>query len=376
MGISGGACGGDGREAQVSRTAPPVYGFEAELLLEPRQLREVATAWDELGRTTPSPHLTSAWLSAWWETSGIPAQCLVLRDGDRRLRAGVLFHRSRAGGLRGAADVYSGDWGVVASDLSARNAAWRFLARLTGPVGRMMLPSLDPEALEAARAALMPIGYRFAEVGRLDSPALSLPGSYEALVAGVSKNLRSQQSRARRTLERDGHVQLRTTTAGEALKADLEAFLRLEASGWKGKAGSALLCDARSATLYRRFVARGAVSGIVRLHLLELDGRPIAADLACRVAGRTALIKTAYDERLADRSPGLVLRTEALRVAINEGSDEYDFLGAPDWYKMRWGAQPRPRRTVLALRGPWRVEATARERVRPPLGRLKRRVLG
>lgn len=348
--------------------------FEPELLRAPGRLADRAQEWDALATATPSPFLTAAWLQAWWEASPQAVRCLLLHDGSGRLRAGALVVRHSTGVVRGAADVHSGDWGVVGTDADARAAAWRELAALAHPVGRLLLPSLDHGALESARGALEPLGHRVVELDRLDSPALTLPASHGELLAGVSRNLRSQLGRSRRALERDGRLVLRTTTRIEGLEHDLEVFLRLEASGWKGRMGTAVLSTPRTAALYRRFARLAAAAGSLRLHLLELDGVAVAGDLACRVAGRSALVKTAFDETRANDRPGLVLRAEALRAAIAEGADEYDFLGAPDAYKTRWGAELRPRSTVLAARGPWRAELLLRERGRPALGRLRRRV--
>ena len=343
-----------------------------EVLTAPGQLAERSTAWDRLAAAWPSPFSGSAWLRAWWEVSDRPLECRLLSDPDGTLRAGALVRRSAAG-VRGAADVHTGDWGVF-GDPPARAALWRDLGALARPVGRLVLPVLEQGALLEARTALEPLGYRFVPLDRLDSPVLELPGSYDALLAGTSRNLRSQLARSRRALERSGRLELRTTTGGPRLDPDLEALLQLEASGWKGRAGTAVLCTSRTATLYRRFARLAAAAGSLRLHLLTLDGVAVAGDLAHDAGGRRALVKTAFSEHHQGWRPGLVLRAEALRSAIDEGAAEYDFLGGPDAYKLRWGAAVRPRWTTLAVRGPWRAEAVLHERVRPALGTLRRQV--
>ena len=93
----------------------------------------------------------------------------------------------------------------------------------------------------------------------------------------------------------------------------------------------------------------------------------VAADLNCRFAGGTFLLKTGFDERYGAFSPGLVLRGEVLRAAIEEGARFYDFLGGPDHYKLRWTAELRPRVAVRAYRGVWRPLATYQARLRPLL---------
>jgi CelD/BcsL family acetyltransferase involved in cellulose biosynthesis len=194
----------------------------------------------------------------------------------------------------------------------------------------------------------------------------------------VSRNLRSQLGRRRRALEREGRLRFRTSTGGgEELERDLAAFLRVEGSGWKSGSGTAIRSDSRTERLYTDFARAAAAAGWLRLQLLELDGVPVAADLNCRFAGGTFLLKTGFDERYRQFSPGLVLRGEVLRAAIQEGAGFYDFLGGPDAYKLRWTAELRPRVAVRAYQGAWRPLATYQARLRPLLkaGVLRARAL-
>ena len=125
--------------------------------------------------------------------------------------------------------------------------------------------------------------------------------------------------------------------------------------------------DPRTERLYTDFARAAAAAGWLRLQLLELDGVLVAADLNCRFAGGTFLLKTGFDERYAKFSPGLVLRGEVLRAAIEEGSGFYDFLGGPDGYKLRWTPELRPRVALKGYRGAWRPLATYQSRLRPLL---------
>jgi len=340
--------------------------LDMETLRHPGQLLDIADEWNRLASTSGSPFLTVEWLSAWWSAFGKGAfTCLLLRDSSGSLRAGVCC-RVAGRRLRAAANVHSGDWDVVASDDGARGLGWQAVAGLGA--GFLDLPAIRrAESLGQACRALSGIGYSVATVPGPQSPYLELPATWEQLSESVSRNLRSQLGRRRRALERAGRLRLRTTSGGEALEHDLEAFLRLESSGWKARSETAILSDPRTARLYRHFATSAAAAGWLRLHLLELDGVPIAGDLDCAFAGGTFLIKTGFDERYAEFSPGLVLRGAVLRAAIEEGSGFYDFLGGPDGYKLRWTTVVRPRSTVKGYRGPWRPLVAYQAAIRPPL---------
>jgi CelD/BcsL family acetyltransferase involved in cellulose biosynthesis len=64
---------------------------------------------------------------------------------------------------------------------------------------------------------------------------------------------------------------------------------------------------------------------------------------------------------------------EVLRRAIGEGLAEYDFLGASDPHKLRWGTEGRRRVGLRGYRGTWTLPAYAfRAHGRPFLGRVRR----
>jgi len=320
-------------------------------------------AWDELMLRTPSPFLTHAWLSAWWQEYGRGTPVCATRTEDGRVTAAVLLGRRRRR-LAAPVDLHSGDWDAVTADDAARTALWRQVgAELGGP--RITLEALHEDAAAAAEAGLGAAGYRCFRSVTTESPYLELPESLDALLAGRSQNLRQQWRRRDRALQKQGVVRFRTTTGGEDWERDLETFLRLEASGWKARGGTAILSDPRAARLYRAFCRDAAEQGWLRLYVLELDGELIAGDLGCAIGGVGFLIKTAFDEDRGRLSPGLVLRGHVLAASIEEGLRGYDFLGGPDDYKVRWTDTVRPRLTVDAFRGPAAGAASALQALKP-----------
>jgi CelD/BcsL family acetyltransferase involved in cellulose biosynthesis len=351
--------------------------FRLEALDDARTLRTVE-GWNVLAGSAGSPFLTAEWLAAWWSAfGGGRLTCLLLRDDRGSLRAGACCRRLAGGRLAAAANEHTGDWDVVAADDQARRALWRAVAGLGA--GAVDLAAIRSRAsLDQAGQELRAAGYSTVEVTGVRSPYLELPGTWDALLASVSRNLRSQLGNRRRALEREGRLRFRTTVGGEEeLGRDLDAFLRVEGSGWKAGSGTAILSDPRTQRLYTDFARAAAAAGWLRLHLLELDGVPVAADLNCAFAGGTFLVKTGFDERYARFSPGLVLRGEVLRAAIQEGSRFYDFLGGPDGYKLRWTTDLRPRTAIKAYRGAYRPLTVYQARLRPLLkaGALQARAI-
>jgi CelD/BcsL family acetyltransferase involved in cellulose biosynthesis len=86
-----------------------------------------------------------------------------------------------------------------------------------------------------------------------------------------------------------------------------ETFLKLEAAGWKGARGTALLCDAADAAFARQMVAALAERGNASVALLRVDGRAIAAQVLMYCGATAYTWKTAFSRDYAKYSPGALL---------------------------------------------------------------------
>ncbi len=322
--------------------------------------------WNRLASAAGTPFLSYEWLQAWWTAfgRGEPA-CVLVRAPDSTLTAAALCRRG-VSSLTSTTNPESGDWDVLAVDEAARRRAWDAIASLGAT--RVRLERVSVASVRTAASALRSGGYSVTGARGPLSPWRRLPSSRDELLASISPNARSQFRRRRRALEREGRLVLRRG----AVERDLDVMFGLEGSGWKRRQGTAVSSDARTDTLYRQFAASAAARGWLRLYLLELDGRPIAADLGCAFGAGGFLLKTGFDESYSRFSPGLVLRGEVLQASIDEGLGHYDFLGGPDLYKLRWGAEVRPRLTLWAYRGLARPVHLYRSRLRGRLRRVRR----
>jgi CelD/BcsL family acetyltransferase involved in cellulose biosynthesis len=324
--------------------------------------------WSGLARRSASPFVTYEWLSCWWSAFGRGEPTwLLLREDDGSLAAGALLEGDRGKALSSAANVHSGDWDAVARDERARTELWDALGELGA--NRITLDAIREDAgkADAAGAALRRAGYRIVQGHGALSPWLDLPATWEELIQKSSRNLRSQLGRRQRALEREGTLTFRNVADPAEVDEALEAFLQLEGSGWKGRAGTAILGDPRTERLYRDFAQAAASRGWLRMYSLELDGDLIAGDYGCSFAGTGFLIKTAFSEAHERFSPGLVLRAKVLQAAIEEGLTSYDFLGGPERYKQRWASELRPRARIWAYRGAALPRYAYRSRLHPAL---------
>lgn len=134
-------------------------------------------------------------------------------------------------------------------------------------------------------------------LARRDDPAACTPS------ASSRKKLRQY----RRRLAEQGEVATTRHTTPAEVTAALEEFLALEAAGWKGRAGTAVLNDAADTGFVRAAFPRMAETGDARIEVLRLDGKPAAIQILARAGRGFFTWKIAYDEALRDYSPGVLL---------------------------------------------------------------------
>lgn len=201
-------------------------------------------------------------------------------------------------------------------------AALAFLAREPGP--STLFLSLTAENRPFARALQQVIQSQSGRWTRLN--AHKRAGIETSLSAEAyrkdrwSKQQRKSHDRLGRRLAEAGafaveHVQGNAATAPEVL----DAFLALEAKGWKGAEGTALnLIPTRQA--FARAAFLGAAPSGRLFEVLRLDGKPIAININLIGSGTAFSIKTAYDPDFAHLSPGRFLDGEAIALATSGGT--------------------------------------------------------
>ena len=98
-----------------------------------------------------------------------------------------------------------------------------------------------------------------------------------------------------------------TTSGAAGIEAALKDFLVLEASGWKGLAGTAIVGDPAIKNFVQSAVLGLAAGGQARIDRLLFNGTAIAATVTLASGDTAWCWKIAYNEGLARSSPGVQL---------------------------------------------------------------------
>jgi CelD/BcsL family acetyltransferase involved in cellulose biosynthesis len=131
----------------------------------------------------------------------------------------------------------------------------------------------------------------------------------DALGAKKLKELRRQRNR----LAEHGAVDFDVARTPAEMAAAVETFLALEASGWKGKRGTALGQDEGDAAFIRRATSALAEVGQCEIVTLRAGESAVAAAIVLRHQDRAFYFKLGVDERFAKFSPGVQLTLDLTR---------------------------------------------------------------
>ena len=280
------------------------------------------------------PFAKRHFLDTVWRHTALPGQVPVVLAGDEG--EVVLVEEPGAIGLLGHEDLvdYRSPLGDTVDLLADR------FSRLE-PGLRFRFDSLPEGSARVFAAALDRAGVIHRSVRHTATALLELPGSFDDYLMSIGKKERHETRRKRRRFEAAlGPPRIVTfEDAGPVL----EDFFRLHrrSSGSKGS-----FMTERMAGMFADLLG-GAGWRLDALYGAE--PRLVAAVIGYSDGSGYYLYNSAYDPELSHASPGVVLLSELIRMAIGGGLEVFDFLKGEETYKLRMGARRRP---LFVVEGP------------------------
>jgi CelD/BcsL family acetyltransferase involved in cellulose biosynthesis len=338
-------------------------------LLEPKTM----LAWSELAaRSKAPPYLHPGWLRCWWPAFGVGEAELKTLWRQGQLTAALSLAR-RPGQLESTANYHTPVFGIVAATQSAATNMARELFR--DAPARVSLTTLEPEGttLEACRDAAEEAGFQVITRPHLLSPYAELDYGWNEYKRNLHAHLLRNLRRGRRQLEEMGPLVIETVSGGVMLDTRLEEAMQVEASGWKGKTGTAIQSRPHTRQFYREMAHWAAERGILRLYLLRLRGRVLTMCLTLRQHGVCYMLKGGYDEAFRRYSPGNLLTEALLEDCASRGITRVEMNGDAETYKLNWatGTRQYMRLEAFAPTTAGRLAAAAFRYSRPITSRVR-----
>jgi len=148
----------------------------------------------------------------------------------------------------------------------------------------------------------------------------------------LGKKLRSNLRRSRKQFEELPGNQILIIKSDLAKPENLETFIKLERSGWKGKTGSAISNKDDFLVFFRNLCEELTNRKWIEWYFLRAEDKYIAGYLTIVFGKSCYIFKTGYNEQYQYLSPGTIVTEIMLEEIFNrEGIDEINFYSDFEW---------------------------------------------
>lgn len=356
------------------------------LVKDQGELFSIVAAWEELvdASANPQPMNAPAWLLLWLRHYGAGADLAVglLYDGDKLVglaplclrnyvyRLGLVFRRLQFMGLDANErdGVFSEYMGLTARKGYESAVASEFVERIrVGDFGswhELVLGAMDTDnrTNAFAIAALAAKGMVYEQTATMQGYFVRLPRTWDEYLKSLSSTrryrIRNSLAKFEEWAKADGWTLQRARTT-EQLSEGYKTLVALHGERWRQDGSEGAFSSPRFTAFHRDFLAAQFSSYNAEIAWLRVGERPVAAIYTIR-NGKKVL---AYQYgRIIDAPArvrvGIVINALMIKAAIENGDEEFDFLGGDSRYKVDFATGERPIPTLRVAR------PTAREFLR------------
>ncbi len=330
----------------------------------PAEFDRLETAWSELAGENPFRGWD--WNFTWWRHYGQGAELfvLVVRD-DEQAVIGIAPWFLRWSPVNGGVLRFLGSGEICSEyhtllcaqgredDVAAAVAHWLTDATCSLPEwvygeDEHHWQLIDFSGIEASNVAvnalLRHLGQLGNQVYQRKAPSLwrlPLPATWEAYQAILSKSHRKQVRQLENRVLQTDRAKLHTANDRESFLRGLEVLIDLHQRRRIQLGEAGCFASPRFTAFHKEIAARLLHVGRLRLHWLELDGAPAAAEYHFSAGKVVYAYQAGVNPDLLEEEPGRLIGAATLKLAIEEGFGNFDFLRGDEPYKAHWRAEPR-----------------------------------
>jgi CelD/BcsL family acetyltransferase involved in cellulose biosynthesis len=349
--------------------------IDCTVVTHPGELEKMRSAWQAVFSADPAASVYQSWewQEAWWRHFGARKRLHLLRfveEGRLVGLAPLYVSRHLCTPFRRLAWCGTGpsDYlGLLAEPGRHAECAVKLFQHLRQWRGYDLadLQQLAPEnpVLHEAEHRISQAEPGIATAEMEPCPMLPLAETWEATAAQLGKKTRSNIGYYERLLLRDHPAAETRLTSAEELEEAMDALFELHQARWRGRGLPGVMGGSRIRRFHLETARRFDENGWLRLHRLIIEGRDTASLYCFAHRGRTYYYLGGFDPALGRYSLGTILTAAAVRQAVREGHETFDFLRGAEPYKQKWKPHNPINRRVLI----WRPGSAAASALRAVL---------
>jgi len=266
---------------------------------------------------------------------------LVIKNSGQLEAAAPLLVKTRWGlsqlEIVGASSLFE-PCGLLFKHPESLTQLCRVLVAQKWPVALQRIYQAD--LIEQSLRSSLPAGSKLSRSAPTCSPFVRTHGDWDQYFQSLSSRRRYDNRRSRARLEKHGNVSVTCLTPSpQELTPLLDLAFRIESSGWKGQKGSGLAVNPKLRHFFRAYSQRAAAARQLRLCFLNVQSHAIAMQMAVVANDSWWVLKTGYDEKWADYSPGMLLTMETVRHVFDQKLEKLEFLGTSEPWLRVWARE-------------------------------------
>ncbi len=279
-----------------------------------------------------------------------------MASGDERLC--IYRHSNRIEGMLIAKPCKPGQWGLF---LPAQAQISPLLMGNFTPLGSLLraLPGINwaidlfAQDLLYSPLASEPMSLPLITQDHATTTNISLDGTFEDYWQSRSRNLVKNMRRYRNRLSHEElPSRLDIIRDAKEMKQAVARYGAIERSGWKGREGTAVSIDNPQGAFYADLLEQYAATDQASVYEYYLGNRLAASRLLIQSQHMLVVLKTTYDESLAEFAPGRLLLYELLENEFAEKRAKVvEFYTNASKEQLSWSTGCRPIRHVTLFHG-------------------------
>lgn len=287
-----------------------------------------------------SVFITPVWLQAWWQIFGTEKGLYIreVRDGDKIIGIAPLMIKENTAYFIGGDDVCDYlDFIVVPGSEN------RFFTVLLGDLISKEIKKLDLKHVRRDSTVYRQLAniareraYRVECTAEDVSVEMELPATWEEYLGVLSSKQRHEVRRKLRRLTEAGEINYRFVDDISADPDFMDHFFTMFTGSREDKA--VFLTEQREA-FFRLLVDKASEAGLLKLGVLELDGREMASIICFDYNNSMYLYNSGYDPEYNYLSVGLLSKVLCIQKSIEAGKGKFDFLKGDEAYKYHLGGK-------------------------------------